>query len=228
MRMPDPTLLIFDCDGVLVDSELIANALLVDLLGSLGHQISVADSIRIFGGRSLKDVLALAAELTGRAVPEETSAHFGKRLFARFRTELQAVAGVREAIAALPHRRCVASGSHPERLRLSLEVSGLAPLFDAVFSATQVARGKPAPDLFLFAAASLGQAPPDCIVIEDQPRGVEAGRAAGMHVIGFAGASHATDDLAARLEAAGALRVIRTMTDLPTAVAALSTTAQAR
>jgi HAD superfamily hydrolase (TIGR01509 family) len=220
--MPESTLLIFDCDGVLVDSELIANAVLVDLLGTLGHQISIADCIRTFGGRSLKDVLALAAELTGRAVPEETSAHFGALLFARFRAELQAVAGVREAIAALPQRRCVASSSHPERLRLSLEVSGLAPLFDAVFSATQVARGKPAPDLFLFAAASLGHAPPDCIVIEDQPRGVEAGRAAGMRVIGFAGASHATDDLATQLDAAGAHRVIRTMSDLPTTVAALS------
>jgi HAD superfamily hydrolase (TIGR01509 family) len=222
MRMPEPrALLIFDCDGVLVDSELIANAVLVDLLATLGHRISIAECIRTFGGRSLKDVLALAAELTGGEVPAATSAHFGELLLARFRNELRAVTGVREAIAEMPHRRCVASSSSPERLHLSLEVSGLAPLFDAVFSATQVARGKPAPDLFLFAATSLGHAPADCVVIEDQPRGVEAGRAAGMRVIGFAGASHASDDVAAQLEAAGAHRVIRAMRDLPTAVATL-------
>jgi HAD superfamily hydrolase (TIGR01509 family) len=225
MNRPEPRdaggtpLLIFDCDGVLVDSETIANATLAELMTSLGHAMSTEDSIRIFGGRSLKDVLATAAELLGGEIPAETSARYGEQLFARFRTELEPVHGVRKAIEALPHRRCVASSSHPDRLRLSLEVTGLAPLFgDRVFSATQVARGKPAPDLFRFAAESMGHATADCIVIEDSPRGIEAARAAGMRVIGFAGASHATDVLAHQLHGAGADRVIRAMSDLPSSL----------
>ncbi len=222
------TLLIFDCDGVLVDSEMIANATLAELITSLGRPMSTEESIRVFGGRSLKDVLATAAELVGGEIPAETSARFGEQLFARFRAELVAVTGVREAIAALPFRRCVASSSHPDRLRLSLEVTGLAALFgEHVYSATQVARGKPAPDLFWFAARSVGHAPSDCIVIEDSPRGIEAARAAGMHAIGFAGASHAGTDLPELLRGAGAHRVIRDMGELPATVTALRAAASA-
>ena len=143
-------------------------------------------------------------------------------LFARFRADLKPVAGVEDAIAALPCRRCVASSSSPDRLHLALDVTGLAPLFgEHVFSATQVAHGKPAPDLFLFAARTMNAAPAHCIVIEDSTLGVEAGRAAGMQVIGFAGASHATEELAQRLSAAGAHRVIRAMRELPRCVETL-------
>lgn len=229
MHRPDSgarTLLIFDCDGVLVDSEMIANATLAELITSLGHPMSTEDSIRMFGGRSLKDVLAVAAELVGSEIPPETSVRYGEHLFTRFRAELKPVTGVREAIAALPYRCCVASSSHPDRLRLSLEVTGLAPLFGThVYSATQVARGKPAPDLFWFAAESVGHAPADCIVIEDSPRGIEAARAAGMRAIGFVGASHAGPELADLLSEAGAHCVVRGMAELPDAVAALRMTA---
>jgi HAD superfamily hydrolase (TIGR01509 family) len=231
MRPPESdarTLLIFDCDGVLFDSEMIANATLAELITSLGHPMSTEDSIRVFTGRSLKDVLAVAAELIGREIPPHTSAHYGERLFARFRNELRPVTGVREAIAALPYSRCVASSSHPDRLRLSLEVTGLAPLFGAhVYSATQVARGKPAPDLFWFAAESVGHAPADCIVIEDSPRGIEAARLAGMRAVGFVGASHAGPELADVLSEAGAHRVIRGMDELPATLAALRLSASA-
>ena len=147
-------LLIFDCDGVLVDSEQLANAALAELMTSLGYPMIAEEAIRIFTGRSLADVVTLAESLLGRPIPTDIGERYGERLLARFRSELEPVAGVHAAIAALPYRKCVASSSTRERLMLSLELTGLAPLFGQhVYSATQVARGKPAPDLFLFAAA---------------------------------------------------------------------------
>jgi HAD superfamily hydrolase (TIGR01509 family) len=216
------TLLIFDCDGVLVDSEPIACGAFAELMTSLGHAMTTAEVIREFGGRSLADTLAGAQRLLGRPIPQEASERAGRDLLARFRRELAPVAGVRDAIAALPYRRCVASSSVPERIRLSLEVTGLAPLFgDHVFSATEVKYGKPAPDLFLHAAARMGVAPARSIVIEDSAVGVRAARAARMTAIGFAGASHATAQLVADLDSAGAARVITAMADLPSAIASV-------
>jgi len=217
------TLLIFDCDGVLVDSELLANAALAELMSALGHPMTAQQAIEAFAGRSLRDVLAGAEALLGRPIPVDMGEQAGRRLLERFRRELKAVAGAREAIAALPYPRCVASSSTRERLALSLEVTGLAPLFGAnVFSADQVAHGKPAPDLFLAAAHALGAAPDHCIVIEDSPLGIQAARAAGMQIIGFAGASHAAGQLADQLAQTGAEIVIRTMDDLPAAVERLA------
>lgn len=217
------TLLIFDCDGVLVDSEVIAHETLRDLMASLGRPMTIDEAIREFGGRSLTDVLSSAERLLGRPIPQETGRYYGQRLLDRFRRDLRPVAGVREAILALPYRRCVASSSSPERLRLSLEVTGLAALFgDGVFSAVQVANGKPAPDLYQFAARSLDVAPEDCIVIEDTIRGVAAGCAAGMRVIGFSGATHATAGLAEDLRKAGARVVIGSMSELPAVVRRLA------
>ena len=216
------TLLIFDCDGVLVDSEPIATAALAELITTLGHPMTMQEALATFTGRSVADVLALSEELLGRPIPEEFGATHAQAVLARLRRELKPVAGVVAAIAALPYRRCVASSSSPERLILSLEVTGLAPLFGAdVFSAVDVARGKPAPDLFLHAARRMQEPPADCIVIEDTVLGVQAGRAAGMAVIGFAGAGHADDALAQRLAAAGARPVLRAMEELPAAVAGL-------
>jgi HAD superfamily hydrolase (TIGR01509 family) len=213
------TLLIFDCDGVLVDSELIAHAAMAELMTELGRPMILPEALGIFAGRSLRDALAAAEAWLGAPIPPEASAQAGRRLLARFRRELKPVEGVRAAIEALPHPRCVASSSTRERIEVSLEVTGLAPLFGAnVFSADQVANGKPAPDLFLLAARSLGAAPRDCIVIEDSPLGIQAARAAGMGTVGFAGASHANALLAGRLADAGAETVIRAMTDLAAAV----------
>lgn len=219
------TLLIFDCDGVLVDSELLANAALAELMSALGHPMTTQQAIETFAGRSLRDVLASSESLLGFPIPADLGAQAGRRLLERFRRELKAVAGAREAIAALPYPRCVASSSTRERIALSLEVTGLAPLFGAnVFSADQVARGKPAPDLFLAAAHALGAAPAHCIVIEDSPLGIQAALAARMPAIGFAGASHATATLAEQLAQAGAAIVIRAMSDLPAAVQRLART----
>ena len=213
------TLLIFDCDGVLVDSEHLACAALADLMTALGRTMTAEDAMLTFAGRSLKDVLARAEELLSRPIPKEMGERAALELMARFRRELKAVAGVKDAIAALPYRRCVASSSAPDRLMLSLEVTGLSPLFgDNVFSAVEVASGKPAPDLFLLAAQRLGVEAASCIVIEDSVLGVKAARAAGMAVIGFTGGSHANQDLAERLAAAGAEPVIHSMARLPAAV----------
>ena len=213
------TLLIFDCDGVLVDSEHLACAALADVMTTLGHAMTVDEAMRAFAGRSLKDVLARAERLLSRPIPKDLGEQAAVQLMARFRRELQAVAGVKEAIAALPYRRCVASSSEPGRLTLSLDVTGLSALFgNNVFSAVEVANGKPAPDLFLLAARRLGEDPSSCIVIEDSVLGVEAAGAAGMAAIGFAGASHANQGLAERLAAAGAEWVIHSMANLPAAV----------
>jgi HAD superfamily hydrolase (TIGR01509 family) len=213
------TLLIFDCDGVLVDSEVLANAALADLMTALGRPMTTEEAIGIFTGRQLRDVLAQAERLLDRPIPADLGERAGAAMLDRFRRELKAVVGVREAIAALPGPRCVASSSKRERIALSLEVTGLAPLFgENVFSAEQVAHGKPAPDLFLLAADSLGFAPSSCIVVEDSPLGIRAARAAGMTAVGFAGASHATPQLTKLLEEEGATVVLRAMQDLPGAV----------
>jgi HAD superfamily hydrolase (TIGR01509 family) len=217
------TLLIFDCDGVLVDSEVLALDTLREMMAALGRPMTIAETDREFTGGSLADTLATAARLLGRSVPADVGEKFGRLLLDRFRRELKPVPGVRDAILALPCRRCVASSSSPDRLRLSLEVTGLAPLFEHVFSAVQVARGKPAPDLYLLAAKTLGEPPERSIVIEDTVRGIAAGRAAGARVVGFIGAAHATPALGDELRRAGADVVINAMDELPAVVRRLAT-----
>ncbi len=227
------TLVIFDCDGVLVDSEVIAFDVLRQMLAALGKDMSPAECRQRFMGRRTPDVLAEIEKELGRPIPADIGARMKALLFERFRHELRPVAGVKDAIASLLERDlrekpastfshpaqgpiCVASSSSPERIALSLEVTGLAPFFgDHVFSAEQVAEGKPAPDLFLFAAKSMGVPPHETIVIEDSTPGVLAARRAGMVVIGFAGASHADAALVAALHAAGADAVLTSMKDLP-------------
>jgi HAD superfamily hydrolase (TIGR01509 family) len=216
------TLLIYDCDGVLVDSEVLASESLAELMTTLGQTMTAAECAQVFGGRSVKDVLTRANEILGRPIPDDMGKEAAQRLLTRFRQELKPIAGAAATVASLPYPRCVSSSSTPERLRLSLEVTGLAPLFGAnVFSAAQVANGKPAPDLFLFAARHLGEHPSGAIVIEDSVPGIEAARAAGMASIGFAGASHVAADLPARLMAAGADLVVTAMAEVPSAVAEL-------
>jgi HAD superfamily hydrolase (TIGR01509 family) len=216
------TLLIYDCDGVLVDSEPLASSALAALMTRLGHPMSAAECHRVFGGRSVADVLAQAEQILGHPIPEDLGRDAAAQLLARFRHELRPVQGVADAVACLPYPRCVCSSSSPERIALSLEVTGLAPLFgERVYSAAQVRNGKPAPDLFLFAAHTVGESPSQTIVIEDSVLGIEAARAARMTSIGFAGASHVTEDLTARLAAAGADAIVTTMDELPEVVAKL-------
>jgi HAD superfamily hydrolase (TIGR01509 family) len=212
-------LIIFDCDGVLVDSEPIAHGLLAEMMTDLGHPMTTAESVQKFTGRSLADTLPLIEGALGRSIPDQIGQRYGRLLLERLRRDLRPVAGVKEAIAMMRYRRCVASSSSLERIRLSLEATGLASLFGPnIFSATQVTHGKPAPDLYLFAATRMAVAPEDCVVIEDSALGVSAGRAAGMKVIGFTGGTHAIGDAARHLVAAGAHPIVSSMAELPAAV----------
>jgi HAD superfamily hydrolase (TIGR01509 family) len=221
-------LIIFDCDGVLVDSEIVAHTLLAQMMTDLGHPMTTAETVQKFAGRSLADTLSLIEASLGRSIPDDLGQRYGRLLHERLGRELKPIAGVKAAIAALPFPRCVASSSSLERIRLSLEATELASLFGAnIFSATQVAHGKPAPDLYLFASRRMGIAPEHCVVVEDSALGVTAGRAAGMKVIGFTGAAHATPDAAQRLAAAGACSVISSMVDLPAAVGRWMSNAEA-
>ena len=212
-------LIIFDCDGVLVDSEVIAHQLLAQMMTDFGHPMTTTESVRKFAGRSLADILPIIETILGRRISDDLGRHYGHLLFERLHRDLRPIAGVKEAIAALRYPYCVASSSSLERIRLSLEVTQLAPLFGShIFSATQVAHGKPAPDLYLFVATAMAVPPEHCVVIEDSAPGTSAGRAAGMKVIGFTGAAHATSDSASHLAAAGANPIISSMVELPSAV----------
>ena len=157
-------------------------------------------------------------------MPADFAETLNRTLFARFET--RAAADPR-ACATLswpsPIRRCVASSSLPEQIAFSLRLTGLDDLFEHIFSASEVARGKPAPDLFLHAAARMGIAPDDCLVIEDSTAGVQAARAAGMNVIGFAGGGHCGPNHADRLREAGAQDVVSLMSELPEVVRVFAT-----
>ncbi len=214
-------LLIFDCDGVLVDSEPLSCALDAELLTQCGVPYTAAEVARDFTGVSLKDQITRIEAERGVRLPDDFRERLNRALFARFETELKPVEGVRDAILSLPFPRCVASSSAPERIALSLRVTGLADLFDHVFSSTQVLRGKPAPDLFLFAADRMNTRPEECVVVEDSTAGVQAAVAAGMRVIGFTGGGHCGPDHADKLRQAGATAIVARMADLPAAVKSL-------
>ena len=213
-------LLIFDCDGVLVDSEMIATAVDVEALAALGYRIETRTFIDRFVGKSSRDMLAAIESEMGRPLPADFAESRATELQRRFRAELKAMPGVAEAIGSLPGPRCVASSSSPQRIRLSLQLTGLLHLFDPhIFSATQGERGKPAPDLFLLAAERMKADRRTCLVIEDSVAGATGARAAGMTVLGFHGGSHADERLPARLRAAGAHEIFAHMRDLPDLVA---------
>ena len=180
-------LVIFDCDGVLVDSERLAVRVESRLLTDLGWPLTETEVLERFVGRSDADMLAKIESTLGRRVPEWTD-RYQHALHAAFRDELTAVAGVADAIDALAVESCVASSGTHDKMRMTLGMTGLHDRFDGrIFSATQVRLGKPAPDLFLFAASEMGVAPARCVVVEDSRSGVVAARAAGMRVLGFAG-----------------------------------------
>ncbi|MGW2297231.1 HAD family hydrolase [Streptomyces violaceorubidus] len=183
-------LVIFDNDGVLVDSEPISNRLLAGYLTELGHPTSYEDSLRDYMGAALHRVHDLVLERTGRSLPVEFDDVFHGRVFAAFERELEPVpgaVGVLEKLAADGVAYCVASSGSHERIRVGHRKTGLDRWFDdgRIFSSQDVGRGKPAPDLFLHAAERMGVAPERCGVVEDSPLGVRAAVAAGMDVYGF-------------------------------------------
>lgn len=211
-----PALVIFDCDGVLLDSEALSSRAWCEVLASCGLPYDQAEFARRFTG--FTDAM-LAEALAGESavalpadLPRRVLAH-SLRLFAE---ELRPIAGMAELLGRLAIPRCVASNSGVTRLRETLRLAGLAGFFapEAVFSAEQVARPKPAPDLHLHAARRLGAAPADCLVVEDSLPGVTAARAAGIPVVGFLGATHLLPGQRESLLAAGAERVVADAAEL--------------
>ncbi|PJF10049.1 HAD family phosphatase [Pseudorhodobacter sp. MZDSW-24AT] len=182
---------IFDCDGVLIDSEIISARMLIEALAERGVQIDLPYVARHFLGRSYPVVMAQIRAEFGLDLPPSFEDDYRNRLLEGFRAGLKIMPHVREVIDALAVPCCVATSSSPRRAEMSLRLVGLwEKLGDRVFTASQVARGKPAPDLFLFAASQMGFAPEACLVIEDSLTGVAAARAAGMTVWQFTGGSH--------------------------------------
>ena len=180
-------LVIFDNDGVLVDSEWHANGILADLLCEAGLPSTRESCIAEYMGSTMTRVREIAEGRLGRALPCDLEDRYHERLFEAFRTKLTAVPGVPETLTQISTPTCVASSGTHERIRLALTTTGLLARFDGrIFSAQDVARGKPEPDLFLHAAKSLGIRPARCAVIEDSPLGVEAANRAGMTAFGFA------------------------------------------
>lgn len=205
-------LIIFDFDGVLADSELLANAVLAEAISELGVPTTTEDSLLRYMGKRFPDVIAAVEHAVGHPLPPDFPTTFQQRTLARFQEDLRLVEGARAYIDAFPNiPRCIASSSSPDRLSFCLDLLDLTGAFGPnVFSASQVARGKPHPDIFLHAAEQMRTPPSDALVIEDSIGGVQAAIAAGMTVIGLLAASHIRDGHAARLRAAGARYIATT------------------
>jgi HAD superfamily hydrolase (TIGR01509 family) len=183
-------LVIFDCDGVLVDSEPIANRVMAEAITEAGLPITTEECMANFMGRRLDDSFAVIEARLGHPLPPDFISDYRARRDAALAAELEPVQGVAEAIDRIHLKRCVASSSEPEKIRASLAHTGMLGLFDGrIYSAHEVKRGKPAPDLFLHAATEMGVVPARCAVVEDTIIGVEAARAANMSAFGYCGYS---------------------------------------
>jgi len=215
-------LVIFDCDGVLVDSEPIINRAHARVLTACGYPITESDLVRRFCGMSDADMLAIIEREWGRGLPMFYGERVGRMMENAFRQSLAPIHGVTEALDTLQLPVCVASSSTVDQIRRKLELTGLLRRFgENLFSSTMVERGKPAPDLFLYAAQRLAAAPDRCLVIEDSPAGINAARAARMTAVGFCGGSHCGPEHGARLQEHGAALVVHDMRELVTAMAKL-------
>lgn len=208
-------LIIFDCDGVLVDSEPLSNRIFAQTLRDFGFAAEVKWCVDTLVGLSLASCYQLIEDHFGRPVPADFETELRRRTYSGFRTCLDPVPGIRELVEGLRAPYCVASSGPMEKMRVTLGVTGLWPLFEGrIFSATEVALGKPHPDLFLHAAASMAVDPGRCAVVEDSPYGVQAALAAGMTPFGYVGG-----EIRADLGAAGA-RVFDDMQSLARLLAA--------
>ncbi len=215
-----PALVIFDCDGVLVDSEVIALGCAREAIARLGVALDFEQTRDLFVGIDTATMRNVSREKLGLELPGGFEAELARDTIAAFERDLRPIAGLSEALPALGAPVCVASSSSPQRIAASLALVGFTDLFgDRVFSGAEAPRGKPAPDLFLIAAARLGAPSQACLVIEDSAPGIEAALGAGMTAFGFAGAGHAQGEAyRERLRAAGASRVFDDMAGLPALV----------
>lgn len=184
-------LVIFDCDGVLIDSELISTAVMVEMLRPLGVAIDQRHVLENFVGHPYPVVAGKIAAINGAPLPDDFERTYRAALLARFERDLVAMPGVADVLDALAVPYCAATSSAPERARESLRIAGLAGHFgDRLYTVSMVQRVKPAPDLFLLAAQRMGADPAQCLVVEDSPLGIAAARAAGMKVWQFTGGGH--------------------------------------
>ena len=208
--------LIFDFDGVIADSEAIANTVLAETVTGLGHPTTLDQSLARYSGSRWDEVIAEIEAAIGKPLPADFFGQLKLATFERFRTDLKEVSGATNFIRRFSHLpRCIASSSSIDRLQLCLSVLELEAEFDGrVFSADMVARGKPHPDIFLFAAGKLGASPHECLVIEDSAGGVRAAVAADMTVIGLCAASHIRDGHDAKLRDAGAVHLAQSWSDV--------------
>ncbi|KQV68429.1 HAD family hydrolase [Rhizobium sp. Root1220] len=218
-------LIIFDCDGVLVDSEIIAADVESKLLTEAGYPISIEEMGERFAGMTWQNILLQVEREASIPISASLLDKSEKLLDLRLEQDVQAIAGIEAAVSRLTLKRCICSNSSTARLDMMLTKVGLKPLFAPnIFSAKDLGpdRVKPKPDIFLHGAKQMGVSPDRVVVVEDSVHGVHAARAAGMRVIGFTGASHTYPAHADRLTEAGAETVISRMSDLPGVVAALS------
>ena len=215
-------MIIFDCNGVLVDGERISAEVAAEEFTRAGFPMTPQIVAHFFTGRRAKDMFADVETATRRKLPANFPAVLAAATLRRIREELRPTPHAAYALSWLRGPKCVASSTTLDRIRVSLETTGLVRFFAPhLFSANDVPRGKPAPDLFLHAAAKMEVDPRDCIVVEDSPVGVAAAVAAGMTPIGFVGGSHAHTQLPAQLTAAGARAVIADMRVLKSTIVAL-------
>ncbi|MGE3245858.1 MAG: HAD family hydrolase [Beijerinckiaceae bacterium] len=215
MSLADIDLVIFDCDGVLINSEELASEICVASLRELDLHLTPHQYADRYAGHPVNEIWRRVEEDIGRVLPEGFRVKVDSAVRKRFETELAAIAGVAELLAELRHPRCVASSTQLPLLQANLSRAGLIDYFDPnVFSGSQVKRGKPAPDVFLYAASQMGADPARCLVIEDSMAGVTAAKRAGMNAVGFVGGGHASDVLHEKLRLAGARDVFDSMKGL--------------
>ena len=208
-------LIIFDCDGVLIDSEVIANRTNVEVLAELGIHFSLEDYMERFVGVSLRDEIIEIEGLHKVKLPDDYEARLSKHKNKVFDEELKAIEGITEFVKRIQIPKAVASGSTPQRLEYTLKLTALWDFFvPHIYSTTLVPKSKPAPDIFLYTANQFKVKPEKCLVIEDSTLGVRAGVAAGMSVIGFTGGSHIQEGHGERLLELGATKVFSKMSDI--------------
>jgi HAD superfamily hydrolase (TIGR01509 family) len=208
--------LIFDFDGVIADSEAIANTVLAEAVTDLGHSTTLDQALGRYSGRRWDEVVAEIEVATGRPLPPDFSGELKRATLERFRTDLKEVSGAANFIRRFSHiPRCIASSSSLDRLQLCLSVLALEAEFGShVFSADMVARGKPHPDIFLFAADRLSVKPEECLVVEDSAGGIRAAVAAGMTAVGLCAASHVREGHHFKLKDAGAVHLADSWSDV--------------
>lgn len=217
-------LIIFDCDGVLVDSEILAAEVDARLLSEAGYPITAGEIGERFAGMTWRNILLTVEKEANIPLSAKLLDLATAKLDERIKRELQGIPGVREAVSQLSEPRCICSNSTPERIDMMLKKVGLLDLFEPnIFSAESLGpdRVKPKPDIFLYGAEKMGADPRNTLVIEDSVHGVHAAKAAGMRVVGFTGASHTTPTHGDKLMEAGAETVISRMADLPAVATAL-------